>query len=66
MGGTFDAAVRGFALADTRKQRDILHRVGLDTECADKLLGHLRGMYPDRADALLSMLDAEDKYGRVA
>lgn len=45
-----------FARLDTSKQVTVLKRVGIDTEAADKVLGHLAGMYPERYDILLAHL----------
>lgn len=45
-----------FSLADTHRQASILKDVGVETECADVLLGHLRGNHPERWSALLARM----------
>ena len=50
------AILRTFARMDTTKQVATLKRVGIETECADALLGHLAGKYPDRYSALTTAL----------
>lgn len=49
-----DAAVTAFLTFDTRKQDEILRVVGIDTEVADRCIGALRGMAPERYDALVA------------
>lgn len=46
-----------FATLDTSRQVSILRRVGIDTDCADALLGRLAGMFPERFTALSAALD---------
>jgi hypothetical protein len=48
-----------FAMLDTADQAAALRAAGLETEAADRALGHVRANYPDRAAALLAMLDRE-------
>lgn len=47
-------AVTAFLTRDTQEQDEILRRVGIDTVVADQCLGALRGMAPDRYDALVA------------
>lgn len=58
-----DEVLSMFVALDTRKQLGVLQRVGLDTECADRLLGHLAGHDPMRFAALKRNVDLVDKYG---
>ena len=54
--------LRTFATLDTSRQVTILHRVGLETDAADKVLGHLAGNHPDRYDALRVALAAKGSW----
>lgn len=47
-----------FANLDTAQAVRVLHRVGLETEVADAILGHVRGVYPERGEALMAALAA--------
>lgn len=45
-----------FAAADTGRQVQILKRVGLETDAADKVLGYLAGNDSDRYRALMQAI----------
>lgn len=49
-------AIDQFTRLDTRDQAKVLKRVGEDTETADRMLGALRGNYPDRWQALATLM----------
>lgn len=49
-----EAAISAFVTYDTRKQDEVLRRVGLETAVGDRLLGALRGNAPERYDALVA------------
>jgi len=53
--------LRLFAGKDTRDQLSILRRVGLETECADRCLAYLAGMFPHKYSALMLAISRHEK-----
>lgn len=45
-----------FAASDTRRQVQILQRVGIETDAADKVLGYLAGNDTERYRALMQAI----------
>ncbi len=49
-----------FANSDTARQVQILRRVGLETDAADKVLGYLAGNHTERYRALMQAIAANE------